>query len=205
MPHDIAITWSPLVKQGRRRQMDQESVEGDKPSSAPAEFDAFVGKQRAALVGFLRRRMSLEEDVQDIAQESLIRLMRYRDRSPDSWAPLLYRIAMNVFNDRLRQARVRQDIHHVHLDDGIHEVASPEPGHEQRLASQQDLARLQRALLHLPARCRQVYLLNRIEGMTYLEVARHCGIGVKAVEKHISKALELLRRDMAAANRGTFP
>jgi RNA polymerase sigma factor (sigma-70 family) len=176
------------------------SVEGGTPPVTPVTFEAFIGHQRAALVAYLRRRVSSEEDVQDIVQESLIRLMQYRERDSSSWGPLLYRIAINVLNDRLRQIRARQGIQYVRLDESAYEVISPEPGHEQRLASQQDLARLQRSLLRLPKRCRQMYLLNRIEGMTYPEIADHCGIGVKAVEKHISKALMLLRQSMATAD-----
>jgi RNA polymerase sigma-70 factor (ECF subfamily) len=42
--------------------------------------------------------------------------------------------------------------------------------------------------------------LNRIEGMSYTEIAEHCGISVKAVEKHISKALRLLRERLAPFN-----
>jgi len=38
-----------------------------------------------------------------------------------------------------------------------------------------------------------VYLLNRIDGLSYSQIAQHCGISVKAVEKHIGKALSLLR------------
>ena len=47
----------------------------------------------------------------------------------------------------------------------------------------------------------QIYLLNRIEGMSYTEIADHCDISVKAVEKHISKALKLLRERLAPLNR----
>ncbi|WP_426701806.1 RNA polymerase sigma factor [Rhodanobacter sp. Col0626] len=178
--------------------MGQQSADNGVPPVMPAGFEAFVRQQRAELVSYLRRRITSDEDVEDIVQESLIRLMRYRDRDPASWAPLLYRIAINVHNDRLRQLRVRQDIQCVHLDENIHEMASLEPGHVQRIATQQELARLQRALLRLPTRCRQMYLLHRIEGMTYPQIASHCGIGVKAVEKHISKALVLLRVTMAS-------
>jgi len=58
------------------------------------------------------------------------------------------------------------------------------------------------AVLRLPPRCREVYLLNRIEDMSYTEIARHCGISVKAVEKHIGKALSLLRVHLRGDNGG---
>ena len=167
----------------------------------PSDFDAFVRGQREGLVRFLRRRTPLEEDAQDLAQESLIRLMRYRGHAPTAWASLLYRIAINALNDRLRRAHTHREAQHSSLDIDFAELASPEPSHEQQVATQQELAVLQRVLLGLPLRCRQIYLLNRIEGMSYTEIADHCGISVKAVEKHISKALKLLRERLAPVSR----
>ena len=56
------------------------------------------------------------------------------------------------------------------------------------------------AILQLPLRCRQVYLLNRIDGMSYPQIASHCDISVKAVEKHIGKALTMLRLRLRAGH-----
>lgn len=162
-----------------------------------SDFEAFVRGQREGLVRFLRRRTALEEDAQDLAQESLVRLMRYREHAPTAWTSLLYRIAINALNDRQRRAHTHREAQHTTLDTDFAELASPEPSHEQRIATQQELAVLQGVLLGLPLRCRQIYLLNRIEGMSYTEIADHCGISVKAVEKHISKALRLLRERLA--------
>jgi RNA polymerase sigma-70 factor (ECF subfamily) len=162
------------------------------------EFDGFVRSQRETLVRFLHRRTRSADDAEDLAQESLTRLMRYRGHAPETWMALLYRIAVNALHDRSRRAASHFDAHHVSLDDEAGELAANEPSHEQRTASQQELVALQRALLRLPQRCRQIYLLNRIEGMTYNEIADHCGISVKAVEKHISRALRLLRERLGA-------
>lgn len=167
----------------------------------PSDFEAFVRGQREGLVRILRRRTPLEEPAQDLAQESLARLSRYRGHAPTAWASLLYRIAIHALNDRLRRAHTHREARRTTLDTDLAELASPEPPHEQRIATQQELALLQRVLLGLPPRCRQIYLLNRIEGMSYTEVADHCGISVKAVEKRISKALKLLRERLAPFNR----
>lgn len=45
----------------------------------------------------------------------------------------------------------------------------------------------------LPEQCRRVFLLSRKSGLKNREIADQLGISVKAVEKHISKALALLR------------
>jgi RNA polymerase sigma-70 factor (ECF subfamily) len=166
-----------------------------------ADFEHFVRGQRDALVRRLRRRVPCEEDAQDLAQESLERLMRYRAHAPESWPRLLYRIAANALNDRLRSARARGEALHVSLDETPLELPSADPDHERQIIQRQELARLQRALLGLPPRCREVYLLNRIEGMSYTQIAVHRGISVKAVEKHVGKALKLLRERLAPHDR----
>src|SRR3546814_7301119 len=63
-------------------------------------FEVFLREQQPALLQFLRLRTS-EEDARDIAQESLARLLRYRDNEPaEAWKPLLYRIARNLLNEQ---------------------------------------------------------------------------------------------------------
>jgi RNA polymerase sigma-70 factor (ECF subfamily) len=48
----------------------------------------------------------------------------------------------------------------------------------------------------LPDRCREAFLLSRIGGMSYAEIARTLGIAEKTVEAHITKALLVLRREL---------
>lgn len=189
----------------RYRSMGRISVDGDQPIETSPEtisFERFVREQRNPLLGFLRRRVSSEEDAQDIAQESLARLIRYRDHAPETWSALLYRIAINALNDRARRAQTHHANDHVSLDENVHALASSEQAHEHRLDTHQELARVQQALLRLPPRCRDIYLLNRIDGMSYPEIATHCGISVKAVEKQIGKALALLRKQLGELDAG---
>ncbi|MET0254801.1 MAG: sigma-70 family RNA polymerase sigma factor [Luteibacter sp.] len=159
-------------------------------------FERFVREQRAQLVGYLRHKVPSEDDAQEVAQESFVRLIRYRDNPPDAWLALLYRIANNVVTDRARWAMSHRSGDHVDVDAHADSIASPGPDLAQALDTSRALEEVQKALLRLPARCRDIYLLNRIEGMSYAEVAAHCGISVKAVEKHISKALGILRKQL---------
>ncbi|MGH8078352.1 MAG: RNA polymerase sigma factor [Lysobacter sp.] len=164
-----------------------------------ADFADFVREHESALVSFLSARIH-PEDAKDIAQESLLRLMRYRNHPPGQLKPLMYRIALNTLNDHARRLRSRYASLHDSLDYDASMVPSAELAHDQRLANEHDLTRVRAAILQLPTRCRQVYLLNRIEDMSYAEIARHCDISVKAVEKHISKALTMLRGCLRAPN-----
>ena len=53
---------------------------------------------------------------------------------------------------------------------------------------------IQNAVNQLPKKLKIVYLLSRIEGYKYSEIAEICNISVKAVEKRMSKALDILRK-----------
>jgi RNA polymerase sigma-70 factor (ECF subfamily) len=71
---------------------------------------------------------------------------------------------------------------------------------ERELSAEQDLALLYDVIEGLPPKCRQVFLLSRVKLMTYPEIAKHCGISVKMVEKHISHALAVCTREVGAAS-----
>nr|WP_255699056.1 RNA polymerase sigma factor [Luteimonas sp. Y-2-2-4F] len=136
------------------------------------------------------------EDAQDIAQESQIRLMRYRGQPHGALKVLLYRIALNLARDLWRQRAANRDRASSDPSDGMFEVPTPDPGPDQRAMQQQELVRIRNAIARLPDHCRRIYLLNRIEGLSYSQIARHANVSVKAVEKQISKALALLRQQL---------
>ena len=56
--------------------------------------------------------------------------------------------------------------------------------------------RLQKAIADLEERNRLVFLMNRIDGMTYNEIAGSIGLTVKAVEKRMKKALDYLTEQL---------
>lgn len=52
---------------------------------------------------------------------------------------------------------------------------------------------IKKAIEELPERCQVVFSLSRYSELSNKEIAEHLGISIKAVEKHISKALRELR------------
>ena len=175
---------------------ERAGMEVSSGADADDAFEAFVREQRPVLVGYLCRRLP-EEDAKDVAQEAMVRLLRYRGLPPEQLRRLVYRIAANVLLDRGRRAGGAGGPQPVSLSVDHDWLPSPEPSHEQRIDTQQQLAHIRRLILQLPDRCREVYLLNRMEGMSYTEIAERFGISVKAVEKHVSRALKGLREGMA--------
>jgi len=54
--------------------------------------------------------------------------------------------------------------------------------------------KIERTIQSLAPRNQKVFLMNRFEGMKYQQIAIQLNISVKAVEAHISKALQVLRK-----------
>ncbi len=156
-----------------------------------ADFGAFLREQRAALAGFLRRRLPTEEDAEDVAQESLIRMLRYGEsQPPQAWKPLLYRVATNAACDHARSRVSHHSSEHVSLES--EEIISQALQPEQAAEREQALSILGGAILQLSPRCRQVFLLHRMEGLTYGEIGTRLGISESMVQKYISRAIVTL-------------
>jgi len=56
--------------------------------------------------------------------------------------------------------------------------------------------KLQAVISKIPEKSRIVFLLNRIDDMTYREIAQNLGITVKAVEKNMSRALSIIKKEL---------
>lgn len=160
-------------------------------ASRAADFGVFLREQRAALAGFLRRRLPTEEDAEDVAQESLIRMLRYGEsQPPQAWKPLLYRVATNAACDHARTRASHHSTEHVSLDS--EEIVSQALQPEQAAEREQALSILSATILQLSPRCRQVFLLHRMEGLTYGEIGARLGISDSMVQKYISRAIVVL-------------
>jgi RNA polymerase sigma-70 factor (ECF subfamily) len=145
------------------------------------------------LLAWLRRRLSVSADADDVAQETWIRLMRYEGAS-DIGCPksMLYTVAAHVACDQERMGRARRKNLHSSIDDEDFDVASREPSVERIVEGAEAYRNVCKKIEQLPPKCRQAFLLSRMHGMTYPQIAEHCNISVKMVEKHISHALLVL-------------
>lgn len=174
-----------------RRAGDDEPAEA---GQVPAACDA--RRFRPMLLRYFRRHLHHEADAEDLAQEALMRLVRSPTQVEHAESYVL-RIASNLLRDRFRRERSHHAGLHDPLDDTLHELTSEEPGTDDVYASRERLARLLAALDELSPRCRQVFLLQRYEGMTYTAIARQLQVSVSAVEKHMMRALLHLQTRLA--------
>jgi RNA polymerase sigma factor (sigma-70 family) len=155
-----------------------------------------IRRYHDSLIRFLRQRLRVKEDAADVAQEAYIRMMQYEgSRQIQSPSSMLFRIAINVANDLGRAEQSRRVSDQMPIE-GL-ELACDRPAVEREIAAEQDLAVLYAAIEQLPPKCRHVFLLSRVQHMTYPQIAAHCHISVKMVEKHISHALAICMKKVS--------
>lgn len=165
------------------------------PAADPA---ALTARYRPALLRYFRRHLDNAQDAEDLAQDALLRLLR-SPVSPDNTEAYLLRIASNLLRDRHRRDRSHHAAQHEPLDSSLHDRPTEEPGSDRVYEDRERLDRFLAALDQLPPRCRQVFLLQRYEGLTYTAIAKRLEISVSAVEKHMMRALLHFQARLAEA------
>jgi RNA polymerase sigma-70 factor (ECF subfamily) len=145
---------------------------------------------------FLMKRAQ-RDDVDDLVQEVALRMhTRRADGEIANLEGYLFQVAQSVLTDRARRDQSRARGRHQPMEEYHHPVEGRSP--ERVLIGKEQLSRLIAAVGDLPERTRQAFVLHRFEEMSYAAIARHMGISVSAVEKHIMRAIRLL----AAINEG---
>jgi RNA polymerase sigma factor (sigma-70 family) len=152
------------------------------------------------LLSFLARKVSDRQVAADLTQESYARVYAAQAAGTHVHDPraLLYQTARNLVIDHHRHGDVRAGVEvSAEHADGMDAHGSRNWEPETAASSQQAVVSLVTAIDNLPPRCREAFMLNRFDGMTYAEVAERMGISVKAVEQHIKHALDACERSRA--------
>jgi len=156
-----------------------------------------ISALRSALANYFRTRISNRSEVEDLVQEVFARLAARRDGEPiEHLDRYLFQTAFSVLADRIRRQKVRRAEHHVEFDADRHSPIDVDPYHT--LSSREDLQAARRVLLELPERTRTIFILHRLEGLRYRDIASQLGISASAVQKHMAHAALYLLENMGA-------
>jgi RNA polymerase sigma-70 factor (ECF subfamily) len=140
---------------------------------------------------FLTHKVNCAETAADLIQETYLRIARYSaDDEIANQRAFVFRIADNLALDHLR-SRARQEQRDGGLVDEDLVCRRPQP--DSTLEGQQQMALFEKLIYELPPQCRTVFLLCRVEGKRYSEIAAELGISARTVESHMHKALKLLK------------
>ena len=155
----------------------------DRSSDRP-DLDLLYRNHAPGLRRRLRARVRSHDEANDLVQDAFARLLGSRSlarvRDPGAF---LNRIVRNLLIDRSRRLSARPP--HVSIVD---EIAVP-PDQGQAIEVEQMCQRYRDLVALLPPRTRDVFLLHRIEGVGYKEIAERLDISVRTVEWHVAQAI----------------
>lgn len=170
----------------------------DNPNSAQsgvrdersAQVERLFREHNQALLRFLKVKLRSPQEAKDVAQEAYVRLLKLDAPDASSYLrALLFKTAANLAIDRLRarQSEVRR------LEMEFFEEVSTESDPEKRATAAEDLRSIEQSLARLPAKCRQAFLLRRLDGLSCAEIARRMQIPERTIRHYITEAIVFCR------------
>lgn len=140
---------------------------------------------------FLYYKTSNPELSEDVAQDAFVKLWEKRDTiDKSSIQAYLFTIANNLALNKLKSRRLKFIF--MKVKEEQNEIKTPQYLMEMKEFDQ----KLQHALSKIPDGARETFLMNRIDGLKYREIAEMLDISMKTVEKRISVALGVLRKEI---------
>lgn len=155
-------------------------------------FANFFKTHAKTLRNYLFYKFGNEEQAEDVTQEAFIKLWENcANVPPEKAKSFLYTVANNASLNHIAHQKVVLE---------YSKKAAPSSTDSQNpeflMEEQQFKVKLQKAIAGLSEAQRSAFLLHRIDGKKYHEIAEILDISVKAVEKRIHGALLQLRKDI---------
>ncbi|XOV94988.1 MAG: RNA polymerase sigma factor [Bacteroidota bacterium] len=155
-------------------------------------FDGFFHKHIKALRNYIYYKFGDDQSANDVAQEAFIALWKNCSKvTLDTAKGYLYKIANNLSMSIKRHDQVKLKYNNLSINkDQTNE--SP----EYLMLENEFMEQLNDAIASLPDKQREVFLMNRIEKLTYREIAEIKQVSQKAIEKLMHKALHKIKEQI---------
>lgn len=178
------------LEAGLNKQIDSAATSSELTPDQRPLIERLFCSYRTELVGYLRRKYRRESAcAEDIAQDAFLRLQRLESlKDIENPRAHLYKTASNLAIDHQRREQSRNKyIEIVEQESDMEQSSSHSP--QRHVQGERQVEALQQAINQLPDNCRRAFLLHRIHGHSYSEIALELGVSVSSVEKYIVKAL----------------
>lgn len=146
------------------------------------------------------KRIKDEQDAQEIIQDLFIGIYVRRN-------DLVLNSTLEAYLRNALKYRVLNYFRHQTTRERYAQIMANQPFYtnsevEQRMENADLRYRLQVAAEQLPPKCREVFILSKIEHMANAKIAEKLGISVSTVEKHISRGMDLMRKHLGEYDSG---
>jgi len=184
------------------RQIDQVLVERAQKGEQKA-FEMLMSKYQRRLIRLVSRFVNDEHEVNDVAQEAMIRAYRALPnfRGESAFYTWLYRITINTAKNFLvtlgKQPFVsaeaaNADGDRLDLSDQIADYHTPEA----EMINREILQTVESTISHLPEDLRKAITLREMDGLSYEEIATIMDCPIGTVRSRIFRAREVIAKDL---------
>jgi len=151
-------------------------------------FAEEVHPHESSLRAYLRGSFPAIRDVDDVVQESFLRVWRARAAQPvRSARAFLFQVARHLALDLVRRERTSPFI--PVRDINALPVLEPGPNASDTATEREKILLLADAIDALPERCRQIMILRKLQSVPQREVATRLGLAEKTVEAHLARGI----------------
>lgn len=160
-------------------------------------YQAHLQPHEPMLRAWLSSRYGDKLDVDDVIQEALIRVLRAKeDHDLQSPKAFFFATARNLALDHVRRSKVV--FNETLLNEEAMDMIDDTESIEETVSRNHELEILTEAIQALPERCRRIFTLSKVYGMTYNQIADEMGISFNTVSAQIaiglSKCSKFMRR-----------
>nr|WP_283939106.1 sigma-70 family RNA polymerase sigma factor [Pseudomonas sp. T1.Ur] len=135
----------------------------------------------------LERMVNNPSTAEDLLQETYLRVTRaLSERTVDHLEPFVFQTARNLALDHLRARRIqsRTLVDDVPLD-VVNNVIAPQSSAEDAAHAERMLERLNVSLRSLSPRQQQIFILSRLHGHSYQDIAQRLNVSLSTVQKEL--------------------
>ena len=167
-------------------------------------LDDLMARHGPKLLRYLVRSLQNEEEADDLAQETFVRV--YQNRASfnpgQRFSTWLYTIASNLVRDRFRyrsrHPQVSLDAEQDTTNQGfIQSFAEPGPTPVERIEANERFGMIRAAVQELPEELRLALILFEYEELSHAEIAAALNCSTKAVETRLYRARQQLRSNLS--------
>jgi RNA polymerase sigma-70 factor (ECF subfamily) len=157
-------------------------------------FEALFKQWYEPLCRYAHSLLHEVDEAEDIAQKTFCKLWDQREKLEihTSIKSYLYRMVHYACLNVVKQRKIQSEHKEIIAADS----ATAANYVEQSMAHKELSRRIELAIAELPDRCRQVFLLSRMQRLSYVKIAETMQISPNTVETQIVKALKILREKL---------
>jgi RNA polymerase sigma-70 factor (ECF subfamily) len=151
-------------------------------SDSPEAFAMLYRQETGWLTRFFRARLRSTDEAHDLVQETMLRFLRAAQTTPITTSRgYLLTIASNLIRDHVERGSTLISRNSVDMIEDMEGPVGIDPHWEQ-------------VIDELKPRTREIFLLSRVDGYSYKEIASAYGMTIWGVKKHMMKAIAHIDR-----------